>query len=90
MTQSPPPETQEEKQRLFFERARKGVLKFLQDKGGKLSMAELHDYSASKFFVQHQGFSRMMETFVEAGLVDHDWATHQTTLTEAGKNFIAA
>lgn len=72
----------------FFERARKGVLKYLDEKGGMLSMEELHDYSLKKFFIQHQAFSRMMETFVDNNLVDFDMEKYQVTITEKGKEFI--
>lgn len=77
-----------EKQKELFERARKGVLQYLADQGGSLPMADLHDYSARKFFIQHQGFSRMMETFVDGRLVDYHPANQQTTLTEEGRKFI--
>ena len=80
--------SKEDKQREFFERARKGVLKFLLEKGGSLPLDELHDYSMQKFFIQHQGFSRMMETFVNQKLVDFDFASNTATLTEAGRNFV--
>ena len=51
-------------------------------------MGELHDYSLNKYLIQHQSFSRMMETFVDEKLVDFDYTTHAVTLTEAGKKFI--
>ena len=41
------------KQQDFFERARKGVLKYLNEKGGTLSMSELHEYSMNKYLIQH-------------------------------------
>ena len=78
----------DEKQRAFFERARKGVLKHLHDQGGKLPMKEMHDYSMNKYLIQHQGFSRMMETFVNEGLVEFDDASYDVTITELGKKFI--
>ena len=81
-------EEAQEKQRAHFERARKSVLQFLKDKGGKLSMAEMHDYSLMKFLIQHQAFSRMMETFVSEGLVEFDNDTYAVTLTEEGYKFI--
>lgn len=77
-----------EKQRELFERARKGVLQYLADQGGSLPMADLHDYSARKFFIQHQGFSRIMETFVDGRLVDYRPQDQQTTITEKGREFI--
>ena len=78
----------DEKQRAFFERARKGVLKYLNDKGGKLNMSELHEHSLNKYLIQHQGFSQMMETFVNEGLVEFDQATYDVSVTELGKEFI--
>jgi hypothetical protein len=76
------------KQQEFWERARKGVLKFLDEKGGKLAMSDLHEFSATKFFIQHQKFSEMMESFVNEGLAEFEWATQDVSLTELGKEFI--
>ena len=78
-----------EKQKQFFERARRGVLQHLQDTGGKLNMSELHDFSMKKFLIQHQRFSLMMEGFVSEGLVEFDWATQDTTITDAGRQFLS-
>ena len=83
-------ETDQQKQKEFLERARKGVLKFLNDKDGKLPMSEMHEYSLNKYLIQHQGFSSMMETFVEEGLVEFNFETHEATITEAGRKFIAS
>lgn len=77
-----------EKQKQFFERARKGVLTYLQEKGGKLNMSELHEYSLKKYLIQHQRFSLMMESFVNENLVVFDWGTQDVTLTDAGLEFI--
>ena len=76
------------RQQEFFNRARKGVLKYLNDKGGVLNMTELHDYSMNTFFIQHQGFSRMMETFVNEALVTYDAQSQDTFITESGKKFV--
>jgi hypothetical protein len=78
-----------EKQKQFFERARRGVLQHLNDNGGKLNMSALHDYSMKKFLIQHQRFSLMMEGFVNEGLVEFDWGTQDTTLTDAGRQFLS-
>lgn len=78
-----------EKQKQYFERARKGVLQYLNEKGGKLNMGELHEYSLKKYLIQHQRFSQMMETFVGENLVVFDWGTQDVTLTDEGKKFIA-
>lgn len=77
-----------EKQKQFFERARKGVLQHLNEKGGNLNMGELHEYSLKKYLIQHQRFSQMMETFVNEQLVEFDWGTQDVTLTEEGRKFI--
>ena len=79
-----------DKQLAHFERAKKGVLKFLNEKGGALSLADMHDYSLNKFLIQHQAFSRMMETLVEAKLVEYDFEKDLATLTEEGKKFAAS
>jgi hypothetical protein len=78
-----------EKQRQFFERARKGVLQYLNEQGGKLNMGELHEFSLKKYLIQHQRFSQMMETFVNEQFVEFDWGTQDVTLTDAGRKFIA-
>lgn len=78
-----------EKQRQFFERARKGVLQYLNQQGGKLNMSDLHEYSLKKYLIQHQRFSQMMETFVNEQLVEFDWGTQDVTLTDAGRKFMA-
>ena len=79
----------DEKQKAFFERSRKGVLKYLDEQGGNLSMSQMHDYSMNKYLIQHQGFSKMMETFVDEGLVTFDQATYNVAITELGKGFIS-
>ena len=92
MTQDPSVNDEDlklKRQQEFWERARKGVLKYLSEQGGKLNMGVLHEYSMNKFFIQHQRFSEMMESFVNEGLVEFDWATQEATLTELGKEFIA-
>ena len=78
----------EEKFKEFFETARKGVLKYLDEKGGTLAMGEMHDYSLNKYFIQHQRFSQMMETFVDESLIEYDGVTQNSTITEKGKEFI--
>ena len=72
----------------LFERARKGVLKYLDEKGGTLAIGEMHDYSLNKYFIQHQRFSQMMETFVGEKLIEYDAGTQMSTITEKGKEFI--
>ena len=79
----------EERQKAYFERARKGVLTWLsQREGAAATLAELHTHSAERFLIAHQGFSKMMESFVDESLVDYDQGTMTATLTEAGRRFI--
>lgn len=72
----------------FFEKARKGVLKHLDQKGGTLSLGELHEYSMNTYLIQHQRFSQMMESFVNERLVVVDDETQDLTITDEGKRFI--
>jgi hypothetical protein len=76
-------EVSDERQRAYFERTRKGVLRWLADQGGSAPMREMHDFSQSKFLVAHQGFSKLMEACVDEGLVEFDRGT--VTLTDAGR-----
>jgi len=71
-----------------FERARKGVLKYLDEKGGSLPMGEMHDYSLKKYFIQHQRFSELMESLVNEKLIDFDGSEQVSTITEVGKGYI--
>jgi hypothetical protein len=80
----------EERQKAYFEKARKGVLTWLsQQEGAAAPLGDMHELSSGKFLIAHQGFSRMMESFVAEGLVDYDEATRTATLTDAGRRFIA-
>jgi len=79
----------EERQKAFFEKARKGVLTWLSKRdGAAATLGEMHDYSSERYLVAHQGFSKMMESFVGEGLVDYDQGTVTATLTAAGREFI--
>lgn len=78
----------EAKLKEFFERARKGVLKHLQEKGGSLPLGELHEYSLNTYFIQHQRFSQLMETLVDEHLVEYDSVAQTSAITEKGKEFI--
>jgi hypothetical protein len=78
----------EAKFRALFERARKGVLKFMIDKGGSLPLDAMHDYSLNTYFIQHQRFSQLMESLVGEKLVDYDPAAQVSTVTEAGRAFV--
>ncbi len=81
-------EEQIKKQQEFLERAKKGVLSFLNEKGGTLQLSQLHEFSLNKYLIQHQRFSQLMESCVDGGLVIYDFATQDVTLSEAGKKFI--
>lgn len=83
-------EDQEKEAKLkdFFERARKGVLKHLNEKGGLLSLGDLHDYSFKTYLIQHQRFSLLMESFVNEELVTYDESTGDVFITDKGKEFI--
>lgn len=72
-----------------FERAKRAVLGFLAEQGGVCGLAELHDYSESRWFLGHQHFSRMMEECVAGGLLTYDDENAVFTLTEAGRAFVA-
>lgn len=60
-----------------------------QQAGAAATLAEMHTYSGERYLVVHQGFSKLMESFVGEGLVDYDRATMVATLTDAGRRFIA-
>ena len=80
----------EERQKTYFERARKGVLAWLAKReGAAAALGEMHEHSSERFLIAHQGFSKMMESFVAEALVDYDEGTRTATLTDAGRQFIA-
>jgi hypothetical protein len=80
----------EERQKAFFEKARKGVLAWLAKReGAAATLGEMHDHSSERYLVAHQGFSKMMESFVAEKLVDYDREAMTATLTDAGRAFIA-
>jgi hypothetical protein len=80
----------EERQKAYFEKARKGVLTWLAGRdGAAATLGEMHDHSSGRFLIAHQGFSKMMEGFVGEGLVVYDETTRIATLTDAGRRFIA-
>ena len=80
----------EERQKAYFEKARKGVLAWLaQREGASATLGDMHEHSSGRFLIAHQGFSKMMESFVAEKLVDYDEDTRTATLTDAGRQFIA-
>lgn len=78
-----------ERQKAHFERARKGVVKFLIEKGGQLPLEDLHDYSLNRYLIQHQAFSRLMESLVEEKLVEFDFKDSLATATQHGRDWLA-
>ena len=72
----------DEKQKAFWEKARKGVLNYLDEKGGTLPLGEMHEYSLNKFFIQHQRFSQMMESFVDEELIEFDQGKNEATIND--------
>ncbi len=66
-------------------RARLGVLKFVSDRGGSASLSDIHEFSGKRFFIMHQGFSRLMDGMVSEGLIDFDRTSNTATLTGAGR-----
>ena len=80
----------EERQKAYFEKARKGVLTWLSKCPGEAAtLADMHQHSSERFLIAHQGFSAMMESFVAEHLIDYDRQTMTATLTDAGREFIA-
>lgn len=79
---------QEAKIKEFYERARKGVLKHLDSKGGILPMSDLHDYSLKTYLIQHQRFSIMMESFIAEGLATYSDNSGEFVISDKGKDFI--
>ena len=88
MTGGTDEQDKEAKVKEFLEKARRGVLKHVDQNGGTMSLGEVHDYSLKKYFIQHQRFSQLMETLVDEELVDYDHETQVATITEKGKEFI--
>jgi hypothetical protein len=82
-------ETPAEKQKKHWERARRGVLRFVLEKGGQATLRELHEHSESTYFIAHVSFSRLMEELTGEKLLDYDHDTATATLTEAGRAILA-
>ena len=57
--------------------------------GASATLSEMHAHSSERYLIAHQGFSKMMESFVAESLVDYDAGTMTATLTDAGREFIA-
>lgn len=86
-----PEPVSEERQKAFLEKARKGMLTWLDKReGGTAPLGEMHDYSAERYLLAHQGFSKLMEGLVDDGLIAYDRATMIATLTDAGRRSITS
>jgi hypothetical protein len=59
--------------------ARRGILKFLDEKGGSVPIAMLHGHSKLMYGVAHQAFSQLMEGLVGDGLVTYSDDTFHIT-----------
>ena len=80
----------EERKKAYFDKARKGMLAWLAKReGASATLGDMHQHSSERFLVAHQGFSKMMESFVAEKLIDYDRDTMTATLTDAGREFIA-
>ncbi len=80
----------EERQKVYFDKARKGVLTWLaQREGACATLSDMHEHSSERYLIAHQGFSKMMESFVAEKLIDYDAATRTAKLTDVGRQFIA-
>jgi hypothetical protein len=78
----------EEKQKAYFDKARRGMLAWLAKRdGAAASLGDMHEHSSSRYLIAHQGFSKMMESFVDERLVDYDQSTGIARLTDAGRRF---
>jgi hypothetical protein len=74
-----------ERQARHWERTRKGLLRFIHERGGSATLHDLHEHSESTYFVAHVSFSRMMEELTGGGQLGYDHDTATATLTEAGR-----
>lgn len=73
-----------------FERARRGVLTFVQDEGGVSTLHAMHSHSERRYFIAHKKFSELMEGLVDEGLVTYDPAEGEATLTAAGADYLTS
>lgn len=91
MDQKPPrPESAEERQARHQHRTRMGLLRFVAEAGGQTTLADLHEHSASTYFVAHIVFSRMMEKLTDEGLLAFDHDTSVASLTAKGREALDA
>ena len=84
-----PEPVSDEKQKAYFDRARKGMLAWLAKRdSAAATLGDMHQHSSERYLIAHQGFSKLMESLVDEKLVDYDEATRTATLTEAGRRLI--
>jgi hypothetical protein len=84
-----PEPVSEEKQKAYFDKARKGMLAWLAKRdGAAASLADMHQHSSERYLIAHQGFSKLMESLVDGELVAYDEQTRIATLTDAGRALI--
>jgi hypothetical protein len=69
------------------EKARRGLMKFMDKKGGSVPMGELHTHSTLFYQAGHQAFSELMEGLVAEQLVAFDDGTF--SITDKGRASIS-
>jgi hypothetical protein len=69
------------------DKARRGLMKFIDKKGGSAPMGELHTHSTLFFQAGHQAFSELMEGLVADQLVVFDDGAF--SITDKGRQVIA-
>ncbi len=74
-----------EKVARHLEKTRLGVLRFLVERGGQSTLAEMHDHSERRYFIAHRKFSDLMEQLIESGVIDYDTAESKATITPRGR-----
>lgn len=67
--------------------ARRGLLKFIEKKGGSVPIGLLHGHSKLMYQAAHQAFSELMEGLVGDGLVTYGNETFH--LTDKGRELLA-
>jgi hypothetical protein len=65
-------------------RTRLGLLNKIQENGGTIGLAELHDHSERRYFVGHKKFSDLMEDLVREEMLVFDWESQEATITDQG------
>ena len=78
----------DDKEARHFEKARRGVLTFVQGEGGVSTLHAMHSYSERRYFIAHKKFSELMEGLVDEGLITYDPAEGEATLLPAGADYV--